>query len=405
MKNLAIITTHPIQYNAPFFKLLTERGKVRLRVFYTWPQAIEGFDDPDFGKQIKWDIPLLDGYDWEAVQNVAKNSSSKRWSGIDCPTLVDRIKAFEPDAVMVYGWNLKSHFKAMRHFKGKVPVWFFGDSTLLDERPGLKKILRRLWLTWVYRHIDKAFYVGTNNKAYFKAHGIKDDQLVFFPHAVDNERFFDSEEKQYEKKAMEWRKRLGYHETDIVILFAGKLEAKKNPLILLEAIHQINQSDWQPFNSTTQQINKSTTQPLNLLFIGNGPLESELKARAKGLNYVKFLPFQNQSEMPVVYRLGDVFCLPSQGPGETWGLAVNEALACGLPVLVSDKVGCAPDLVKSVKNGEWFLSNDSEDILNKLKVISNTNRLKIRDEIIHSISGWNFRAKCEALEAELRNLQ
>lgn len=390
---------------------------MHLKVFYTWPQAIEGFDDPDFGKRVQWDIPLMEGYEWEAVENIAKNQSSKQWSGIDCPALIDRIKAFEPDAVMVYGWNLKSHFRTMRHFKGKIPVWFFGDSTLLDERPGLKKILRRLWLTWVYRHIDKAFYVGTNSKAYFKAHGIKDDQLVFFPHAVDNERFFDSKEKQYEKKALEWRKRLGYHETDIVILFAGKLEAKKNPLILLQAICHFNQVEWEQCNSTTQhrvlrssqseggtqQINKSTNQQINLLFVGNGPLEAELKEKSKGLDYIKFLPFQNQSMMPIVYRLGNVFCLPSQGPGETWGLAVNEALACGRPVLVSDKVGCAPDLVKEGKTGSVFSRHDH--FIDKLKNVLVIDRSNFQNAIKEFIFEWSYANKCEAIEAEVYNDQ
>ena len=82
MKKLAIITTHPIQYNAPFFKLLTERGKVKPKVFYTWPQAIEGFEDKDFGKSIQWDIPLLEGYEWEGVENISGNPNSKSWNGI-----------------------------------------------------------------------------------------------------------------------------------------------------------------------------------------------------------------------------------------------------------------------------------------------------------------------------------
>jgi glycosyltransferase involved in cell wall biosynthesis len=412
MKKLAIITTHPIQYNAPFFKLLTERGKVQLKVFYTWPQAIDGFDDPDFGKQIQWDIPLLEGYDWEAVENVSKKPSSKKWSGIDCPDLIERMKIYQPDAMMVYGWNFKSHFKAMRYFKGRVPVWFFGDSTLLDEQPGLKKILRRIWLTWVYRHISKAFYVGTNNKAYFKAHGLKEEQLVFFPHAVDNERFFDSEEKQYEKKARQKRKELGYRETDIVVLFAGKLEAKKNPLILLEAVCQFNQIEWEQSNSTTQklnkstpqQINKSTNKQLNLLFVGNGPLETELKVKSQEFSCIKFLSFQNQSDMPVVYRLGNVFCLPSKGPGETWGLAVNEALACGRPVLVSDKVGCALDLVKEGVNGVRFAWNDREDMMDKVKQVIDIQEGKLLDKVIQSILGWNFAAKCKALEREIEIL-
>jgi glycosyltransferase involved in cell wall biosynthesis len=389
MKKLAIITTHPIQYNAPFFRMLTERGRVQLRVFYTWPQAIDGFDDPDFGKKVKWDIPLLDGYDWEPVQNAAKSPSSKKWSGINCPTLIELVKAFDPAAVMVYGWNLKSHFNAMRHFKGKIPVWFFGDSTLLDEQPGLKKALRRVWLTWVYRHIDKAFYVGTNNKAYFKAHGLKEEQLVFFPHAVDNERFFDNDKRQYETRAQQWRKELGYKEDDIVVLFAGKLELKKNPLILLE---------------TFRQINHSTDLPVYLLFVGNGPLELGLKQKSKGLKYVKFLPFQNQSNMPIVYRLGNIFCLPSGGPGETWGLVVNEALACGCPVLVSDKVGCAPDLVKEGENGARFSWDDNNDMVDKMKQVLNILEVNLHDKVIQTIFNWNFATKCKALEREIENL-
>jgi len=102
MKKLAIVTTHPIQYNAPFFRLLNERGKVYPKVFYTWPQAINGFDDPLFGREVKWDIPLLDGYAWEAVENISKNPSSKTWGGIDCPGLIRQIKDFAPDAILVY---------------------------------------------------------------------------------------------------------------------------------------------------------------------------------------------------------------------------------------------------------------------------------------------------------------
>jgi glycosyltransferase involved in cell wall biosynthesis len=388
VKRLAIITTHPIQYNAPFFKLLTERGKVQLRVFYTWPQAIEGFDDPDFGQQIRWDIPLMKGYDWEAVDNASKKPSSKYWGGIDCPGLNETVEAFNPDAVMIYGWNLKSHFRAMRYFKGRVPIWFTGDSTLLDEKSGLKKIMRRIWLTWVYRHIDKAFYVGTNNKTYFKAHGIREEQLVFFPHAVDNERFYDNEERQYEKKAQQWRKELGYKEDDMVILFAGKLEPKKNPLLLIDVLKLVHQS---------------TDLPIYLLFVGNGPLEPELKAKSKHLNYVKFLPFQNQSDMPVVYRLGNVFCLPSKGPGETWGLAVNEALACGRAIIVSDQVGCAVDLIEKEKMGSIFESNDIRDLSVVLLDCVN-NRVSSDKEMLNLIKKWSFENKCWSIEMTMKEL-
>jgi glycosyltransferase involved in cell wall biosynthesis len=393
---LAIITTHPIQYNAPFFKLLTERGKVALKVFYTWSQAIEGFDDPDFGSTVKWDIPLLEGYDWEAVENVSKSPSSKSWKGIDCPSLIKKVEACHPDAVMVYGWNLKSHFNAMRYFKGKIPVWFFGDSTLLDEKPGIKKVLRRLWLTWVYRHVDKAFYVGANNKAYFEAHGLKQEQLVFSPHAIDNERFFDSDKNQYESKAKAWRGDLGYKDDDIVVEFAGKFEPRKNLRILIEAVIQLNEKK----DHSTNSIENPS---IFLLLVGNGPLEQLLCQMAKGKHYIKFLAFQNQSEMPIVYRIGNIFCLPSKS--ETWGLAVNEVMACGRPVVLSDKVGCAIDLLVNGLNGAIFNTLHVEDCAEKImKLATHKDKLK-RESIMNSIGDWSFERKCRAIEDTIERLK
>lgn len=392
MKKIAIVTTHPIQYNAPFFKLLTEREKVSPKVFYTWPQAIEGFDDPDFGKQVKWDIPLLEGYNWEAVENISRNPTSKRSSGINCPSLVKQIETFHPDAILVYGWNLKSHFKVMRFFKGKISVWFFGDSTLLDEQAGIKKILRRIWLTWIYRYIDKAFYVGTNNKAYFKAHGLKNDQLVFFPHAIDNKRFRDNDKLGYKVKAKQWRRELGYEENDFVVLFAGKFEPRKNLDILMNAIIKLNQESVQKYEQPNQKS-------IKLLLFGNGPLEKELKQMAIGHDFIKIMPFQNQSLMPVLYRLGDIFCLPSKS--ETWGLVVNEAMACGLPVLVSEKVGCAVNLVEHDETGLTFLSGDIKELSNALGRIRTKDMKDLEIKVLEKISSWSFEKKCTAIEQSL----
>ena len=388
MKRLAIITTHPIQYNAPFFKLLNERGKVYPKVFYTWPQAIEGFEDPDFKKKVTWDIPLLEGYSWEAVENQSKTPSSKRWSGIDCPTLRKQIKNFDPNAILVYGWNLKSHFKTMRYFKGRIPIWFTGDSTLLDESTGWRKLIRRISLSWIYRNVDKAFYVGTNNKEYFKAHGLSEKQLVYFPHAVDNNRFEDNEEKQYELKAQKWRKELGYSVDDMVVLFAGKFETKKNPELLIRAIKQIN----------SESKDLTAQRSIHLVLIGNGMLEPSMREVVARDVHIRFLPFQNQSQMPVVYRLGDIFCLPSKGPHETWGLAINEAMASSRPVLVSDKVGCAVDLVKSGISGEIFRSGDISDSIHKLLKLLKGDFEAMQAKAKKHILNWNFKKKCEAIE-------
>lgn len=391
MKKLAIITTHPIQYNAPFFRLLSERGKVYPKVFYTWPQALERFVDKDFGKVVQWDIPLLDGYEWEAVENISPEPTSKNWGGIDCPSLIKKLSDFHPDAILIYGWNLKSHFKTMRYFKGKTPVWFFGDSTLLDEVPGMRKLARRLWLRWVYRHIDKAFYVGTNNKSYFLAHGVKENQLVFFPHAVDNDRFFDNPDNNYEMKAKKWRRKLGFSEDDFVVLYAGKFETIKNVELLLDATKSLN--------------TQNNGEKINLLLVGNGPKDRILSEKAETDKNIKFLPFQNQSVMPLVYRLGDVFCLPSLS--ETWGLAVNEAMACSRAVVVSDRVGCARDLITPGKNGYIFRQGSLEQLVEILKSML-TAKGRLKDMGLESkriIDKWSYKIKCESLENQLISLQ
>jgi glycosyltransferase involved in cell wall biosynthesis len=310
-----------------------------LRVFYTWSQAAgDGFYDTGFGAEVKWDIPLLEGYAYQFVRNVAKRPGPDHFWGLNTPTLTKEIEAWAPDAVLVYTWNSWAHLRALRHFKGQVPVLFRGDSTLLDPRPWWRTLLRRLVLTWVYSHVDVAIAVGTHNRDYFLWCGLPLQRIALAPHSVDTVRFA-ADSAYHENQAARWRQELGISAEALVILFAGKLQPKKNPHLLLDA-----------FNAAGDR--------LHLVFVGNGELEGELKARAAAREAIHFMPFQNQSVMPAVYRLGDVFVLPSQGPEETWGLALNEAMASGRAVIASTRVGGACDLIQPGENGWIFESGD-----------------------------------------------
>jgi glycosyltransferase involved in cell wall biosynthesis len=384
MKKLAIISTHPIQYNAPLFRLLAERNKIGIKVFYTWSQSQETeIYDPGFGIRRKWDIPLLNGYDHVFIPNISKNPGSHHFWGIQNPELIHSIDEYQPDAVMVYGWSFASHLKAMRHYKSRVPVYFRGDSTLLDETKhfSINKALRRIFLKWVYGNIDHAFYTGEYNKQYFLAHGLGDRQLSFVPHAIDNSRFSN------EVPVINYREQLGIPQDAVCILFAGKLEEKKDPLLLLNSFIGINNPGvW-------------------LVIVGNGVLENELKAAAKGNARIAFLPFRNQMEMPSVYRMADLFVLPSKGPGETWGLAVNEAMASSVAVLVSDKCGCSFDLVKPGINGEIFKAGDPASIKQKLQqLITDKALLKRYGRNGRQLIGsWAFENCATIIEHELSN--
>ena len=336
---LAIISTHPIQYYAPVFRTLAAYHALDVRVFFTWSQAAGStLFDHGFGAEVKWDIPLVDGYAHQFVRNVADRPGSHHFHGIRNPTLLDEIEAWGPDAILVYGWNCHSHLQALRHFKGRVPVLFRGDSTLLDERSWWRGLLRRGFLRWLYRHVDVAVAVGSNNRDYFTWCGIPLQRIALAPHSIDTVRFA-AEAVTQEHRAHEWRQQLGIHAEAIVFLFAGKLQPKKDPGLLLEAF-------------------KTLKSRAHLIFVGNGETEGELKAQASRSENVHFLPFQNQSLMPVVYRLGNVFVLPSRGPGETWGLALNEAMATGRAIIASSKVGGARDLIQPGINGWIFKSGD-----------------------------------------------
>ena len=344
MKKLAIIITHPIHYYVPVFQLMHQRGNMEINVFYTLGESAAYTFDTGFNQDIAWDTPLTEGYPFEWVDNTSETPGSRHFKGIVNPGLTDQVEKFKPNAILVFGWAYSSHLKAMRHFKGKIPVYFRGDSTLLDEQAGLRAFFRPVFLTWVYQHIDHAFYVGLNNKAYFKFLGVKESQLTFAGHAIDNQRFSTS----LADEALALRNSLGLKHTDALILFAGKFSEKKDPLALIAALSKVSRPG------------------CHLLFAGSGEMEQVLKEKTKNAANIHFIGFKNHSAMPAVYQACNIFCLPSRGPGETWGFAVNEAMASGKAVLVSDKVGCAADLVKENYNGAIFKSGDEDDLAQKL---------------------------------------
>jgi glycosyltransferase involved in cell wall biosynthesis len=375
---LAIVTSHPIQYNAPLFKRLSEQFNIK--VFYTLQKANEIVFDKQFGRFIDWDIPLLEGYSYTFVNNISPNPGSQHFNGVINPTLNEEVEEWKAEALLVYGWAFSSHLNAIRHFHKKIPVIFRGDSTLIDVPPGfaIKKIARKIFLTWVYSHVDYALYVGTANKKYFKVYGLKANQLLFAPHAVDNSRFVDKE-IEYAERAKEWRSKLGIEENDIVFLFAAKLIEKKDPELLIEAFLALRHpGTW-------------------LIMVGDGELEIQLKSRYASFNTINFINFQNQSVMPVVYRLGDVFVLPSKGPSETWGLSINEAMACSRAVIASDKCGCSADIIIDDFNGYIFKSQNVESLkismqksILKFKELGNNSEQLIKD--------WNYSKTVDQLK-------
>jgi glycosyltransferase involved in cell wall biosynthesis len=382
---IAIVTSHPIQYYAPWFRYLANTAGLSLRVFYLWDFGITRQVDVGFQQALQWDIPLLEGYESEFVSNVSANPGTSHFWGLQNPSLVQRVRAYQPDAVLMIGYNYASLYRFLLTWNHRqIPLIFRGDSHRLLPTTSTKEWLRRQVISTIYRQFTACLYVGKANYDYFRYHQVAPERLFFAPHAVDNDRFFAQTETA-KQDAIAWKQTLGIPSQHQVVLFVGKLEAKKRPLDLLQAFLQAN------------------LDQVSLLFVGSGELQDQLKNQAANHPHIHFATFQNQTQMPRVYAIADVVVLPSHGGDESWGLAINEAMCMARAVIVSSHVGCARDLVHPHHNGLVFPSGDVSALTICLQTaFSDRQRLaNWGAESRRIISGYSYAAATQGLQQAL----
>jgi glycosyltransferase involved in cell wall biosynthesis len=382
MLRLAFIVSHPIQYYVPLYRRLAKRNDLQIKVFFTWHGGEVAQFDSGFKKAIAWDIPLADDYEYEVAPNTSRRPGTNHFFGLRNPSLIKDVLAWKPDVVHLTGYAYHSHLGAMRTLaKRGVPLLFRGDSHLLDERQtGPRWLLKRALLSKIYSWPSAFPYVGQANREYYRAFGVPEAKLFYCPHSIEVERFAEPE-LEWEAQARAWRHQLQISDDARVLLFAGKFEDKKRPVPLMDAFL------------------KCAPPKTILVMVGDGVHgEAVRKLASRHPEHFRVLPFQNQSQMPVVYRLGDWVVLPS-AYGETWGLAVNEAMACGRPALVSDRVGCHPDLIRPGVNGQVFRGDDWVDFCKKLESMPSTGDDRRRQEIKTWARNWSIEETEESLTA------
>jgi glycosyltransferase involved in cell wall biosynthesis len=386
LPKLAFIVSHPIQYYAPLHQRLAKREDLEIRVFFTWHGGEGAQLDRGFKKPVAWDIPLTDGYEYEVAPNTARHPGAHHFRGLRNPSLVPRVLAWKPDAVHITGYACHSHLFAMRALARRgLPVLFRGDSHLLDGRGAWWRWrVKRAMLSQIYSWPAAFLCVGRANRDYYRAFGVPETKLFDCPHSIESERFAEPEEA-LEQEAGAWRTEIGIPESGKVVLFVGKFEEIKRPLPLMRAFLEC-------------ELNQTI-----LLLVGDGPFGGEVRELAgKHPERFRVLPFQNQSKMPVVYRLGDLLVLPSAR--ETWGLVVNEAMACGRPALVSNRVGCHPDVIRPGVNGEVFAADDWRDFQTKLTALLKTDWPARRREIKAWAGNWSIEKTEETLVKTVNQL-
>jgi glycosyltransferase involved in cell wall biosynthesis len=377
--HLAVVASHPIQYYAPLFRMLARQ--LDLTVFYAHRATPIDQARAGFGVGFDWDIDLLSGYEHYFMLNRAKRPSLDQFGGCDTPEIATRLAEGCFDAVLVLGWHLKTYVQA--GFTAKrlgLPLLARGDSQLATPRPTVKRALKAIAYPNILRLFDAALYVGMRSRAYWTHYHYPASRLFFSPHCVDTEWFAA---RATEGVRIALRARLGLADATKVALFAGKLVPFKRPLDLVCAIARL----------------KAAGRKVALLVAGSGPLEVEMIAAARAAEVQLFmLGFCNQTEMPAAYAAADILVLPSDGR-ETWGLVANEALACGRPVVLSDAVGAAPDLLADQSAGRVFPVGDVAALADTLsKIIAHP---PSREGIVAKSQAYSLAAASGGIEAAL----
>jgi glycosyltransferase involved in cell wall biosynthesis len=322
---LGILATHPIQYQAPLYRELARRRVVDLEVAFLSSAGARPVYDPGFGVTLAWDIDVLGGY-----RSTVLPRTQLRGKGGWLLTASRWLRS--QDVVVLHGHSDPDILLAAAVCRlHKIPYLLRGDAQPEPTATGLRRIARHLVAGTVVRNAAGALPIGRRNAAFYSRYGRIPH--YYAPYSVDNDRFAAAADA-----ARPWRPRrlasLGLDPDRATVVFSGKLIAQKRPLDLIRAIE------------------RSGAQ-FNLLLLGDGPLRAEVDAYGNDLP-VRCVGFVNQSEMPRWYGCGDILALPSGR--EPWGLVVNEAMACGLIPVVSDAVGCGPDLVHGI--GEVFPAGD-----------------------------------------------
>lgn len=347
---LAVVTSHPVQYQSPLFQRMAADDRIDLTVFYGHDGSVVGDLDREFSVRIQWDRPLLEGY-----QFVFLTRRSDRLNALQRLVAEARIIAYlwqqSFDAVLIHSYATRlSLFAYGGAIASRTPVLLRTESELLRRRSWWVEALKRLVLTPLFALTAGVLVIGKMNRSFFEAYGVDASRHFFTPYSVDN-TYFAHQRELVRGSRCALRHRHGWADDVVVVGFSGKLIPGKRVEDLIDAV------------AVLQDEGLRT----GLLIIGDGPSRPDLEERVRAgrLKWTVFAGFKNQSEISASYACLDVFVLPSGS--ETWGLVVNEAMVFGLPVVATTMVGASADLVEQGRNGHVFEAGHVDGLVQALR--------------------------------------
>lgn len=380
---LAVIETHPIQYHAPVYRVLNQQLGVPVTVIYGSDFSVAGYHDAEFGATFAWDTDLLSGY---TALFLARASSGGATSADAVSTggLRDMLRAVRPTAVLIVGYSPRFHRQAwIEAWRSGCPILFRGETVDGLATGGLRSQMKRRALALAYRSCDRLLYIGQRSQAHFREMGVGRDRLEFSPYGVDVTPFSTDEAARLQLRALT-RRSLGLTDEQIVLLFSGKLSHRKGVDLLPAAV---------------RALPEPVRARVALLFVGDGAMRQDLETRAAASPAVpaSFVGFQSQRALSAFYHAADALVLPSRH-SETWGLVVNEALHHGVPCVVSDRVGCVPDLIEEGRTGQVCAADSVQALAAAIEAVQPiVGRASIRQICREKVSNYSITRAAEGI--------
>jgi len=383
--HIAIVASHPVPYHVPTYRALAARSDVDLEVLYAHDHGVNPTFDVGFGRTVKFDMPLLDGYSHRFLRNLAR-TPRLTFTGQINPEIPLAIARGDYDAVVVHGYNSASTLSAFAGPRSrKTRVLLRSESTLLKPRSLRTRAAKQLLLRALFARIDHFLAIGTCSREYFQFYGARPERITIAPYTVDN-AWFEQRSAEARRDPLAARQRLGLptkHRT--LFLYCSKIRAIKRPLDVLRAFAL------------------ARAPAAGLVYVGDGAQMAELRAEIDkaGLEQdVHLLGFRNQTDLPEIYGACDVFVQASEL--EPWGMVVNEAMASGMAVCASDQVGSAYDLVTD--NGAVFPVGNIQKLAALFSRWSNDRAEveRMRAASVRRIAQWTPRETAEGIVAGTR---
>ena len=382
-----LIASHAVQYATPQFRLMACDPRVDALVAYCSLQGAEAGVDPEFGVEVSWDVPLLEGYRWVEVANRARRPGLGRFFGLVNTGLWKLVRRGGFDAVVIYtGYAYASFWIAVAAARSSGKALVYGtDGTSLRPRD------TRWWKSWlkplvaprIFKMADVALAGSAAGAELMRSIGLPEERIALTPFAVDNE-WWTRRAAEVDRGAV--RREWGVPESGAVVLYCAKLQPWKRPQDVLRAFA------------------RAGVENAYLVMAGEGPMRAELEAESGALGArerVKWLGFVNQSKLPATYSAADLFVLPSEY--DPCPVVVCEAMLCGRPVVLSDEIRGRFDLVEPGKTGFIYRCGDVDVLAGILReVLPDRARLgEMSGAARRRMETWSMHENVEALVAAI----